>query len=103
MKNKKLEQALPLVRKYFDSQPIKKAWLFGSYSRGDETDDSDVDILVQYDRNGTRLSLLKISCMIIDLEDILHKEVDLVEDDRLLPFARQTADKDKILIYEREN
>ena len=32
-------------------QPIVKAWLFGSYSRVEETPESDVDILVEYDPN----------------------------------------------------
>ena len=38
------------IQKYFRTQPVVKAWLFGSYSRGEETSESDVDILVQYDR-----------------------------------------------------
>lgn len=41
--------------------------------------------------------------MITDLEDILGKRVDLVENGRLKDFAISSADKDKILIYERGN
>ena len=37
------------IRQYFTTQPVKKAWLFGSYSRGEETAESDVDILVEFD------------------------------------------------------
>ena len=55
-----------------------RAWLFGSYSRGEETADSDIDILVDYDKS-SKLSLLKICGMMTDLEDILGKRVDLVE------------------------
>ena len=33
------------IRQYFMTQPVKKAWLFGSFSRGEETAESDVDIL----------------------------------------------------------
>ena len=32
------------IGQYFMTQPVKKAWLFGSFSRGEETADSDVDI-----------------------------------------------------------
>ena len=39
---------LNTIRKYFTTQPIKKAWLFGSCSRGEDTPDSDIDILVEY-------------------------------------------------------
>jgi hypothetical protein len=34
-----------LIAEYFKTQPVLKAWLFGSYARGEEREDSDVDIL----------------------------------------------------------
>ena len=48
------------IAEYFKTQPVLKAWLFGSFARGEETSDSDVDILVEYDKNA-RISLLTIS------------------------------------------
>ena len=36
------------IRQYFSTQPVRKAWLFGSFSRGGETAQSDVDILVAH-------------------------------------------------------
>ena len=36
-----------------------------------------------------------------ELQDLLHREVDLVESDELLPFAQESANRDKYLIYER--
>ena len=33
------------IAEYFKTQPVLKAWLFGSYSRGEQRDDSDVDML----------------------------------------------------------
>ncbi|MBR6919946.1 MAG: nucleotidyltransferase domain-containing protein, partial [Bacteroidales bacterium] len=30
---------------YFATQPVLRAWVFGSYARGEETPESDVDIL----------------------------------------------------------
>ena len=33
------------IAEYFKTQPVLKAWLFGSYARGEETPQSDVDIL----------------------------------------------------------
>jgi uncharacterized protein len=103
MVSKNVQDAIPKIRNYFTGQPIKKAWLFGSCSRGEETADSDVDILVQYDRKNCRISLMKITGIILGLEDILKRKVDLVEDGQLLPFAQQTADHDRFLIYERED
>lgn len=89
-----------LIAQYFKTQPVLKAWLFGSFSRGEETPESDVDILVRYDENA-RISLLTISHMMGVLEKLIHRRVDLVEEGCLLPFAEETANRDKILIYER--
>ena len=36
------------IRQYFSTQPVRKAWLFGSFSRGGETAQRDVDILVAH-------------------------------------------------------
>ena len=88
------------VADYFKTQPVLKAWLFGSYSRGEQTKDSDVDILVQYDRS-QRIGLLKIAGMHIDLEKLLGHKVDIVEDGTLRPWAVESVNKDKCLIYER--
>ena len=40
--------------------------------------------------------------MICDLEDLLHRPVDLVVEGDLLPFAVESANKDKILVYEQQ-
>ncbi len=89
-----------VIAEYFKTQPVLKAWLFGSFSRGEETQESDVDILVVYDRT-QRIGLLKIAAMMVDLEQKLHRPVDLVEEKGLLPFARESVNRDKTLIYER--
>ena len=95
-----VQKLIPQIQAYFATQPVERAYLFGSCSRGEETPDSDVDLLVTYTKNNT-LSLMDIGGMIYDLGQIAHRPVDLIEDDYLMPFARQSADRDKIKIYER--
>ena len=90
-----------IIADYFQTKPVKKAWLFGSYARGEETPDSDVDILVEYDKDA-RISLLTISHMMGELENSTGRRIDLVEDGCLLPFAVDSANRDKKLIYERK-
>lgn len=102
MISKNVQDMISKIRKFCVGQPIKKAWLFGSCSRGEEMPNSDVDILVEYDRQNERISLMRIAGMIISLEDILHRKVDMVEADRLLPFASDSVNHDKLLVYERE-
>jgi len=75
--------------------------LFGSYSRGEEKDGSDVDILVVFDKNA-KISLFKYANIICQLEALLKRKVDLVEEGTLFPFVQQTVSEDKILIYMSE-
>ena len=102
MISKNVQTMIPKIQHFFGSQPITKAWLFGSCSRGEETPDSDIDILVEYDRQHSRLSLMKIAGIMLKLEDLLNRKVDIVETKCLLPFAQETVNQDKILIYERK-
>ncbi|MBQ6211072.1 MAG: nucleotidyltransferase domain-containing protein [Prevotella sp.] len=88
------------IADYFKTQPVQRAWLFGSYARGEETPESDVDILVEYDKDA-RISLLTISHMMGELEQSTGRRVDLIEEGCLLPFAAESANRDKQLIYER--
>ncbi|KAA6330748.1 hypothetical protein EZS27_020581 [termite gut metagenome] len=92
-----------IIRKlndFFALQPIEKAWIFGSYSRGEETRKSDMDILVRFDHNAN-ITLFKYAGMVNTLQELLHKKIDLVEEGQLKDFAGESADTDKILIYER--
>ena len=95
-----VKKMIPKIRAVLTRQPVVRAWLFGSYSRGEETPLSDVDIMVQYD-DKERITLLTISRIMTKLSDAIGKKVDLVEDGQLLPFAKESVDQDKILIYER--
>lgn len=88
------------IADYFKTQPVLKAWLFGSYARGEETPQSDVDILFIPDKS-QHFSLFTMGGMYEDLKELLGKEVDLITEGGLMPFARESADRDKILIYER--
>ena len=66
-------RVLPVIQKY----NIPALYLFGSYARGEATEESDLDFLV--DTTGTRLtSLLSLGELYCDLEEIFQKEIDLV-------------------------
>ncbi|MDE6645226.1 MAG: nucleotidyltransferase family protein [Muribaculaceae bacterium] len=93
------EHLLSTLRKYFAGQPVKRAWLFGSFSRGEARADSDIDILVNFDDN---VSLFKYAAMTEELEDLLKRAVDLVSESSLFSWVRPSVEHDRILIYERE-
>ena len=91
------------IRQYLSTQPVKKAWLFGSFSRGEETADSDVDILVEFDRTGQPVTVLTYARIWRELKERVGREVDLVEEGTLKPYAAESANHDKRLIYERKD
>ena len=89
------------IAEYFKTQPVLKAWLFGSFARGEETPDSDVDLIVVLDQS--KPIGMRYFGMWGDLERLIGRSVDLVTEGNLMPFAKESADRDKILIYERAN
>ena len=62
------------IREYFKTKPVEKAWVFGSFSRNEEREDSDIDIMVELSPDA-RMGLSYFA-MICDLEDRLNRRVD---------------------------
>lgn len=67
---------IPVLKEY----GIKKAALFGSIVKGEGTEDSDIDILVEMPETAT---LLELAALKIELEEILKKNVDVLTYDSL--------------------
>ena len=99
----RIKQLIPTIQQFMAGQPILRAWLFGSCSRGEETEESDIDILVDYDNSQGIVSLLRMGGILMDWSDLLGRRVDLVENKGLMNFARASIERDKILIYERRS
>lgn len=88
-----------LLRKYFSDKPVKRVYLFGSYARNTAVEgSSDVDIVLELDYS--KPIGMKFFSYQRELEDILHKKVDVVSSDGLSKYVRPYIEKDKILIYE---
>ncbi len=94
------ENILSKLKNLFSTQPVEKAWLFGSFARGEETESSDVDIMVTYSP-GIRLGLFGITQLKLSIEDIVGRNVDLVESGKLFPRVQKEVESQKIVIYER--
>ena len=69
---KQIEAAAQTVAKEY---PIKSILLFGSYARGNNTPESDVDLLVEFTRP---ITLLTLSSLKIRLEELLNNPVDVL-------------------------
>ena len=83
---------------YFKHQPVERAWLFGSFARGEETEDSDIDLLVDLDH--TQTVGLRFFGMWSELEQLLGRKVDLVTESGLADYARESVDRKKIMVYD---
>ncbi len=89
-----------MIAEYFKTQPVLKAWLFGSYARGEERPDSDVDILVEFDHSSP-LGLFTYARIWRELKERIGRSVDLVEGGTVRPMMTDMVNRDKQLIYER--
>ena len=77
---------------------VATAWLFGSYARGEEKLNSDVDIMIELN-NKKQYSMFDMIDISFLLENKISRKVDLVEKGYLKDFALQTATNDLIKIY----
>lgn len=89
-----LQQQQPYFHNTFG---INFIGLFGSFSRGDETKDSDIDILYTIDKD-KKLSMFKYLKIAKQLEDFFHKKIDLVRVDTLKPKVKEYIDRDLIYV-----
>lgn len=92
-------EQLSKIKKYFETQPVLRAYLFGSYVREKANYESDIDILVELDYS--KVIGLRFIRIQIDLENLLQKKVDLISSNALSAHFRPIIDQEKQLIYER--
>lgn len=87
------------LKDYFQTKPVRKAYLFGSYVRGEADKQSDIDILVELDY--TQKIGLQFIQMKLDLESLLNSKVDLVSYKGVSKYILPIINKEKQLIYAR--
>lgn len=83
------------LRQVLDRHGVRNARLFGSVARGDDDNDSDVDILVDF-APGT--GLFAIAGIQAELEEILGTDVDLIPDAGLKDNVRAHVENDMIAL-----
>ena len=72
--------------------------LIGSMARGDITRDSDVDLLVDMDRD-RELSLIEHSGLRLCLCDILQRDTDVLMRDALKPDVLKRIQSDEVSVF----
>ncbi len=91
-----------ILRKYFYSKPVLSAYLFGSFARGEEDANSDIDILVDLDYKSGGADFYHYLEMQEDLKRLLGRKVDLVSVNGLSPSIAPYVNAEKIKLYEKD-
>jgi uncharacterized protein len=95
-------QSQEKIRTYFSQKPVLNAYLFGSFARNEENDNSDIDLLVDLDyKNGADYFLF--FDMREQLSELLNKKVYLVSSNGLSKFIKPIIEAEKKLIYSKNN
>jgi len=96
-KNKEIEEIkkkiLPVLKKY----RVTKAGIFGSYARGEQKKNSDIDILIKID---DKAGLLEVIGLKLNLEKLIKRKVDLVEYETIRKELREQVLNDEIKILQ---
>ena len=92
------EEIIDKIRVFFADKPISKAYLFGSYARNEQTQESDVDILVDFEKQANLFDLIRLQQ---NLSELLNLKVDLLSSRGVSKFMLPYIEKDKVLVYER--
>jgi uncharacterized protein len=90
------------IKDYFSNLPVERVYLFGSYSRSTQNEDSDIDLLLEFNNNA-HIGLIQFSRMKIDLENVLNHKVDLLTESAISPHIKQFIQNDIVKIYEKSN
>ena len=89
-------QKIAQLSDLFKQEALTCVGLFGSQSRGEATDSSDVDILIDYSHPKSLFNLARIK---LQLEDVLGKKVDLVSRGAVKPKLKASIEQDLIVVY----
>ena len=88
---------LKQIKPYYEKEGFIIEGLFGSYARGDANENSDIDILIEIDKQVSDIHNKKKSLK-ENLENFFHKKVDLARKKYLSPLAKSAIEDDIIYV-----
>jgi len=100
--SKELKDKLDILRKKQDTVladfGVKKIGIFGSFAKGKQTSKSDIDILVEFDKN-QKMGFFRFIELEDELKKMLKRKVDLVTKKALKPIMKQQVLEDVIYVW----
>lgn len=88
------EKIIPLARAY----GLERVYLFGSYARGEATENSDVDLHIDQGN----LSGMAFCSFYVDVEDALKCETDILTTRQMKPDFLAHIKEEEVLLYDRQ-
>ena len=83
------------IKGILEANDVKKAALFGSIVRGDYTEKSDIDILIEFEGDKSLLDLVRLQFL---LEESCEKKVDLLTYNSIHPLLKDRILKEQVII-----
>jgi predicted nucleotidyltransferase len=103
-----IEQIKELVEPIAQKYELKTLWVFGSYARGEATEESDVDLLMDYTGSIAKTCSGFMS-LTDELEQTFNKKVDLLSTDNLFCYTTKRffsrfmniVANERVILYEK--
>jgi hypothetical protein len=93
---KEFEKMKPKIIEILKRHNVRGAGVFGSYARGEQTKDSDIDILIEV--RGRRFSLLDLVGIELELKKELRRDVDLLTYKGISPYLKKSILEEEVRI-----
>ena len=99
IKNKPTKEVLEIKKKIvgiLKKNGVVRAGVFGSYARGEQTKNSDVDILIEV--KGRKFSLFDLVGLEMEIEDSLNRKIDLLTYNGISPYIKESIMLEEVKI-----
>ncbi len=90
------EEIFEKIARLLKDRGVRKVAVFGSYVRGEEKPESDIDIIVEF---SDRKSLLELVSIERELSEVLGIKVDLLTEKSISPYLIDTIKREMKVIY----
>ena len=97
MSTQEKEKLYSEIVEFLKSRGASKIAVFGSYLRDEETPDSDIDLITVFPDD---MSLLKFVRIERELSNLLGKKVDLLTEEYLSPYFRESVISQMKILYQ---
>lgn len=85
------QMILPVLKRYL----IKRAAIFGSFAKNEASKDSDIDLLIETDKNFTLLKMIQLED---EISKLTNRKVDIVEYSAIKPSIRNEVLQSSVTI-----